>query len=77
MTKIKVHKLFPVPVFEQKLLNYESLNLELESYIFQLKKKDPDGQKNLMLVDGILLFLISMKVKLSKNLFQASKIVYQ
>ena len=45
MTKIRVHKLFPVPVFEQKLVNFESLNLELENYIFELKKKNPDGQK--------------------------------
>ena len=45
MTKIRIHKFFPVPVFEQKLENFESLNLELENYIYELKKKDPDGQK--------------------------------
>ena len=77
MTKIKVHKLFPVPVFEQKLINFESLNLELENYIFELKKKILIAKKDLMLVDGIPLFLTLVKVQSSKNLFQASKIVCQ
>ena len=44
MTEIKVNKLFPVPVFEKKLDNYEQLNKELEKYIYDLQKDDPKGQ---------------------------------
>ena len=44
MSKILVHKLFPVPVFEKKLDNHEELNKELEKYIYNLKKNDPKGQ---------------------------------
>ena len=39
MTEIKLHKLFPVPVFEKKLDNYPKLNKDLEKYILDLKKK--------------------------------------
>ena len=44
MSKILIHKLFPVPVFEKKLDNHEELNKELEKYIYDLKKNDPKGQ---------------------------------
>ena len=39
MSNIKVHKFFPVPVFEKKLENYKELNPQLEDYIYGLKKK--------------------------------------
>ena len=45
MTNYKVYKLFPVPIFHFKLENYRELNLELENYILNLKKKDKSGQK--------------------------------
>ena len=45
MSNIRVHKFFPVPVFEQKINNYKDLNSQLENYIYDLKKKDPQGQK--------------------------------
>lgn len=45
MSNIKIHKFFPVPVFEQKINNYKELNSQLENYIYDLKKKDPQGQK--------------------------------
>jgi uncharacterized protein (TIGR02466 family) len=45
MSEIKIHKFFPVPVFEQKLEDYKILNNELEKFIYDLKKKNPDGQK--------------------------------
>jgi len=45
LSNIKIHKFFPVPVFEQKLDNYKDLNPELENYIYDLKKRDPLGQK--------------------------------
>ena len=41
MTDIRIHKFFPVPVFEKKLDNYKELNPLLENYIYELKKKDP------------------------------------
>ena len=44
MSEIKLNKLFPVPVFEKKLDNYEKLNKELEKYIYDLQKDDPKGQ---------------------------------
>ena len=45
MSEIKIHKFFPVPVFEQKLDDYKTLNNELEKFIYDLKKRNPDGQK--------------------------------
>ena len=45
MIDYKVHKIFPVPLFQFKIKNYKELNLELESYILNLKKKDKIGQK--------------------------------
>ena len=44
MSEIKINKLFPVPVFEKKLDNYEQLNKDLEKYIYDLQKNDPKGQ---------------------------------
>ena len=44
MSNIKIHKFFPVPVFEQTLDNYKGLNPQLEKYIYDLRKKDPQGQ---------------------------------
>ena len=58
MIDYKVHKIFPVPLFQFKIKNYKELNLELESYILNLKKKTKQAKKNQMLVDGTLLFLI-------------------
>ena len=43
MTEIKLHKLFPVPVFEVQLLNYSKLNEDLEKYILDLREKNPKG----------------------------------
>ena len=43
MSEIKLHKLFPVPVFEKKLDNYQQLNKDLEKYILDLKDKNPKG----------------------------------
>ena len=43
MTEIKLHKLFPVPVFEVQLPNYSKLNEDLKKYILDLKEKNPKG----------------------------------
>ena len=40
MTQIKTHLLFPSPVFECKIDNYKEINVELEKYIYELKKKN-------------------------------------
>jgi len=45
MKNYQIYKLFPTPVFHFKLENYQKLNIELESYILDLKKKNRDGQK--------------------------------
>ncbi len=49
MKNYQIYKLFPTPVFHFKLENYQELNIELESYILNLKKKDRDGQKKIKL----------------------------
>tara|TARA_B100001248_G_C27262119_1_gene398929 strand:- start:37 stop:636 length:600 start_codon:yes stop_codon:yes gene_type:complete len=45
MSNIRIHKFFPVPVFEQKLEDYKELNPQLENFIYDLKKNNPEGQK--------------------------------
>ena len=40
MSNIRIHKFFPVPVFEQKLENYKELNPQLENFIYDLKKNE-------------------------------------
>ena len=45
MSDKKIYKLFPTPIFECKLNNFEQLNLELEKYIYDLKKNDEKGLK--------------------------------
>ena len=45
MKNYQIYKLFPTPIFHFKLQNYQELNIELENYILNLKKKDKDGQK--------------------------------
>ena len=39
MNKI-IHKLFPTPVFQFKVNNFENLNKQLSDYIYELKKND-------------------------------------
>ena len=38
-----IHKLFPSPVFQFKIKNYEELNKNLSDYIYNLKKEDNKG----------------------------------
>ena len=45
MTKIKTHKLFPVPIFEFKVQNHEEINEKLKKYIYELQETDPKGMK--------------------------------
>ena len=52
MLDYKVHKLFPCPVFQYQLKNFKKINSELESYILDLKKKFPKGQKKSNTGDG-------------------------
>ena len=42
MNKI-IHKLFPSPVFQFKVDNFENLNKQLSDYIYGLKKDDEKG----------------------------------
>ena len=45
MKNYKVYKLFPTPIFHLEVENFKKLNIALENYILDLKKKDKDGQK--------------------------------
>jgi len=45
MTQIKTHLLFPSPVFECKIDEYKEINIELEKYIHELKKKNKKEKK--------------------------------
>ena len=67
MKNYQIYKLFPTPVFHFKLENYQELNIELESYILDLKKKNRDGQKNQTMEVGTLLFLIKKTITHQKN----------
>ena len=42
MNKV-IHKLFPSPVFQFKVNNFENLNKQLSDYIYELKKSDEKG----------------------------------
>ena len=43
MRERKIYNLFPDPIFRYKLENFEEINKELLSYIFELKKNNPVG----------------------------------
>jgi len=45
MKNYKIYKLFPTPIFHLEVENFKKLNIELENYILDLKKKDKVGQK--------------------------------
>ena len=75
MKNYQIYKLFPTPVFHFKLENYQELNIELESYILDLKKKKIKMVKeNQTMEVGILVFLIKKTMKHQKNLLLLFKI---
>ena len=41
----KTHRMFPVPLFQYEIDNYNELNTQLEEYIYGLQKMDKEGQK--------------------------------
>ncbi len=43
MTKKKIYNLFPVPIFQYKIKNYQEINQELLNYILKLQKKNKIG----------------------------------
>ena len=67
MKEYKINRLFPSPVFHFRVENHEELNIELESYILDLKKNIRMDKKNQIVEDGILLFLILPKIVQQKN----------
>ncbi len=67
MKDYKIYKLFPSPVFSFKLKNYQELNMELESYILDLKKNIKMVKKNQTTEVGTLLFLIKKTITHPKN----------
>ena len=45
MKNYNVYKLFPNPIYHFEVKNFNELNIDLESYILDLKKKNKDSQK--------------------------------
>ena len=43
MAKKKIYNLFPVPIFQYKIENYQKINQELLNYILELQKKNKIG----------------------------------
>ena len=43
MTKKKIYNLFPVPIFQYKIKNYQEINQELLNYILELQKINKIG----------------------------------
>lgn len=43
MAKKKIYNLFPVPIFQYKIENYQEINQELLNYILELQKKNKIG----------------------------------
>ena len=43
MPKKKIYNLFPVPIFQHKIENYQEINQELLNYILELQKKNKIG----------------------------------
>ena len=43
MPNKKIHKLFPSPIFQCQIDDYEKLNEELQDYIYNLEKNDTKG----------------------------------
>ena len=43
MAKKKIYNLFPVPIFQYKIKNYQEINQELLNYILELQKKNKIG----------------------------------
>ena len=43
MAKKKIYNLFPVPIFQHKIENYQEINQELLNYILELQKKNKIG----------------------------------
>ena len=43
MSKKKIYNLFPVPIFQHKIENYQEINQELLNYILELQKKNKIG----------------------------------
>jgi hypothetical protein len=74
MKNYKVYKLFPTPIFHLEVENFKKLNIALENYILDLKKKDKDGQKNQTMEVGTLLSLIKKMITHQRNLLTLLKI---
>ena len=45
MSKLKIHALFPTPIFECQINDYKEMNLDLTKYIHELKDHDNKGLK--------------------------------
>ena len=74
MKDYKIYKLFPTPIFHLEVENFKKLNIELENYILDLKKKIKMAKKNQTMEVGTLLSLIKKKIIRQKNLLTLLKV---
>ena len=74
MKDYKVYKLFPTPIFHMEVENFKKLNIELENYILDLKKKIKLAKKNQTKEVGTLLSLIKKMIIHLRNLMTLIKI---
>ena len=74
MKNYNVYKLFPTPIYHFEIENFKKLNIQLESYILDLKKKIKMVKENQTMEVGILVFLIKKTITHQKNLVLLFKI---
>ena len=74
MKNYKVYKLFPTPIFHLEVENFKKLNIALENYILDLKKKIKMAKKNQTMEVGTLLSLIKKMTTHQRNLLTLFKI---
>ena len=74
MKNYNVYKLFPTPIYHFEIENFKKLNIQLESYILDLKKKIKMVKENQTMEVGILVFLIKKTIKHQKNFLLLFKI---
>ena len=74
MKDYKVYKLFPTPIFHLEIENFKKLNVELENYILDLKKKMKMVKENQTKEVGTLLSLIKKMIIRQRNLLTLLKV---
>ena len=74
MKNYNVYKLFPTPIYHFEIENFKKLNIELENYILDLKKKMKMVKENQTKEVGTLLSLIKKTIIRQRNLLALLKV---